>query len=65
VRLEVFDAKGRLVDVLIDGRACPAGVHTVPWNGEGRAGGRVSSGVYFYRFRAGNVTLVKKMVMTQ
>jgi hypothetical protein len=65
VYLEVFDAKGRLVDVLINGDGKSAGVHTVPWSGKDRNGARVSSGVYFYRFRAGSVTLVKKMVMTQ
>jgi hypothetical protein len=65
VHLDVFDAKGRLVDVLISGDTRGAGVHTVPWNGRDSDGGRLSSGVYFYRFRAGNVTLVKKMLMTQ
>ena len=65
VYLEVFDVKGRLVDVLINGDLRGPGVHTVPWNGKDRDGGRLSSGVYFYRFRTGNVTLVKKMVMTQ
>jgi hypothetical protein len=65
VYLEVFDVKGRLVDVLINGDLSGPGVHTVPWNGKDRDGGRLSSGVYFYRFRTENVTLVKKMVMTQ
>jgi hypothetical protein len=65
VYLEVFDAKGRLVDVLINGTSRGSGVHTVPWSGRDRDGGRLSAGVYFYRFRSGNVTLVKKMVLTQ
>ena len=65
MHLDVFDAKGRLVGSLINGEPRGAGVHTVPWSGRGHDGERLSSGVYFYRFRAGNMTLVKKMVKTQ
>lgn len=43
VRLAVFDASGREVARLVDGRKAP-GRHTVPWT----AGG-LASGVYFYR----------------
>jgi hypothetical protein len=49
-RLEVFDARGRLVRGLIDGRL-EAGSHVVLWNGKRQDGEPVSSGVYFYRLQ--------------
>ena len=42
VRLFVFDALGREIDRLVNGRM-PAGIHTVEWHPA------VASGVYFYR----------------
>ncbi|MBD3161216.1 MAG: T9SS type A sorting domain-containing protein [Candidatus Latescibacteria bacterium] len=46
VRLEVFDALGRLVGRLVDGRR-PAGVHLVRWDA-----GDLPAGVYLYRLTA-------------
>jgi hypothetical protein len=65
VYLRVFDAKGRLVDVLMDGIRRETGVHTIPWDGVGRNGSRLSSGVYFYRLSAGGFVQTKKMVLAQ
>jgi hypothetical protein len=39
-----------------------AGRKSVTWNGTDFHGNTVSSGVYFYRLKAGNKTLTKKMV---
>ena len=61
VLLEVFDVSGRRVAVLEDGRL-QAGRHDIEWNGEG-AGGPVSSGIYFYRLKAGKGTISRKMVL--
>jgi hypothetical protein len=36
----------------------PAGKHQATWNGSGAA-----SGVYFYRFEAGDYTNVRKLVL--
>lgn len=52
VRLDVFDAGGRLVRTLLDG-ALPAGKHEAMWTGADQSGHRVDAGVYFYRLRAG------------
>jgi hypothetical protein len=48
VDLALFDARGRLVEVLFRG-VLPAGVHQVDWGRRGRA--RHASGVYFVRLR--------------
>jgi hypothetical protein len=63
VTLEVFDAAGRRVGVLIDGMTCSAGITTVTFNGMSEDGGRLSSGVYFYRLQAGGTVRTKKMVV--
>jgi len=65
VRLEVFDAGGRLVKAIIAGRAYPAGVHTVSWDGRSRDGDLLGSGVYFYRFKAGDFVRTKKMALAR
>ncbi len=57
VTLEVFDAAGRLVTTLLDGSK-GVGRHTVDFDAS-----RLSSGVYFYRLRAGDFDQQKKMVL--
>jgi len=48
VRLSIFNGAGRAVRVLDLGMQ-GAGSHFAPWDGRDLAGGRVPSGVYFYR----------------
>lgn len=57
VQLTVYDALGREVRVLADGRR-PAGTHTIRFDGR-----NLSSGLYFYRIRAGE-EFVKTRSMT-
>jgi flagellar hook assembly protein FlgD len=51
VELLVFDARGRLVRRLLDGRR-PAGITKVEWDGRNESGRRMSAGVYYFRLRA-------------
>jgi len=62
VSLAVYDAKGRHVTTLVD-EVRGAGPHAARWNGTDTAGAPVSTGVYFYRMRAGNERLSKRMVL--
>jgi len=62
VSLEIYDLRGRRVRSLVD-EARDAGVYTVFWDGLDEQGGRVSSGVYFYRMRAGDFVQTRKMVL--
>lgn len=48
VRVEVFDARGRLVRSLVDEVRAP-GRHEVVWDGQTDEGGQAASGVYFAR----------------
>jgi hypothetical protein len=62
VQLQVFDAPGRRVRVLVDEEQA-AGNHDVAFDGRDDAGSTVASGVYFYRLDAGGVTQTRKMVL--
>jgi hypothetical protein len=48
VRARLFDTTGRLVRTLREGGWLPSGYHELPIDGRGSAGGRLSSGIYFY-----------------
>ena len=59
VTLRVFDALGREVATLLDGRSMPAGVHDVRFDA-----GELPSGAYFYRLEAGGAfARAKQMVL--
>jgi hypothetical protein len=57
VRLEIFDIRGELVDVLVDAYV-PAGDHVQVWNSTVRA-----SGTYLYRLGWQGARLTKSMVL--
>ena len=59
VRLEVFDAKGRMVATLVNGWR-EAGSHEVTWNASG-----LPSGLYFCRMQAGEFGAVSKMMLVK
>jgi hypothetical protein len=57
VTLSIFDILGREVATLLNGEK-PAGRYTVHWDASG-----VSSGVYFYRLRAGDFVQTRRMLL--
>jgi hypothetical protein len=57
VRIEIFNILGRKVATVAEG-LLPAGYHNVTWDASG-----VSSGIYFYRLRAGEFTEVRAMTL--
>ena len=62
VKLTVFNIRGQLVITLVDAEQ-PAGTYMAQWDGQDMKGQRVSSGVYFYRLKAGNFSKTRKMVI--
>ena len=62
VQLGVFDVRGSEVAVLVD-ESQPEGTYRVHWNGRYADGSEAASGVYFYRLRAGNKMLSRKMIL--
>jgi hypothetical protein len=64
VRLTIFSTSGTRVRTLIDGtREARAVGHEVVWDGRDDSGGRVASGVYFYRLEAAGVVETRKMTL--
>lgn len=62
VSLDIYNVKGQLVKTLYHGNA-EVGGHTVTWNGLDNSGNACSSGVYFYRLRTPNTSIIRKMLM--
>ncbi len=62
VRLEICNLLGQEVAVLIDD-ILEVGRHEVIWDGRDNSGATVSTGIYFYRLRAGSFSLARKMVL--
>ncbi len=62
VKLNIYDVRGRLVKTLLDLNQ-GAGTYTVRWDGRDRAGFVVGSGIYIYRFQAGNDIITRKLTI--
>ena len=57
VRLEIYNARGQVVDVLVDSRRA-GGNHVANWEA-----GRHASGTYFYRFRTEGFEETRKLLL--
>ncbi len=64
VRISIFNLAGQEINVLRNGYH-QAGDYEVVWNGMDRTGQKVASGVYFYRLKADQVTMARRMVLTK
>ena len=62
VRLQVFDANGRLLRTLIHG-PMPRGQHLCSWNGRDAGARHVGSGVYFYVLEADGRQQCQRMLL--
>ena len=60
--IRVYDAAGRMVTTLLNGTSSSG---SILWNGTDSSGRRVSTGIYFYRLRAGDVTETRKMLLLE
>jgi hypothetical protein len=54
VTLRVYSVSGRLIRTLVDASK-PAGFHRAQWDGRDSAGREARSGIYFFKFVAGDV----------
>ncbi|MEM9664532.1 MAG: PQQ-binding-like beta-propeller repeat protein [Bacteroidota bacterium] len=62
VRLEVFNALGQRVAVLVEAAQAP-GRYTATWRGTDGQGRPVASGLYLYRLTTGRTTLTQTMLL--
>ncbi len=60
--LSVYNVKGELVQTLIDD-IVDSGEVSVTWDATDRYGRQISSGVYFYRLRVGDLEMSRKMIL--
>lgn len=63
-RLDIHDARGRLVRTLVDG-SLDAGPHEVVWNGQDGTGRGCASGLYLLRLRAGGVEETGRVLLAR
>lgn len=62
VKLAIYNTLGQKVRTLLD-QPAEAGIHSVMWNGRNDAGQPVASGIYVYRFEAGDYRKIQKMIL--
>ena len=62
VTLKIYNILGQEMRTLVNTSQEP-GYYTVTWDGKDALGNEVSSGVYFYRLRAGDFTATRRMVL--
>ena len=62
ITVKIFDIRGRLLRVLAN-RVCEPGTYSVVWDGTDKSGRALPSGIYLYRFEAGDFVQIRKMVM--
>jgi hypothetical protein len=62
VEIKIYDILGRHIKTLVNEHQ-NAGQYQYQWTGESSTGSRVSNGIYLYRIKAGDYTMVKKMVL--
>lgn len=62
VTLVIYDLHGNKVRSLVNS-TFSAGSYTTSWNGRNDEGIQLGSGIYFYRFTAGDFTATKQMLM--
>ena len=61
VVLKIYNTLGQEVRMLVDEEK-KAGYHNIIWDGKNNERSGVSSGIYIYRFQAGDFVKVKKML---
>lgn len=64
VRLDVLNVLGQVVTTLVNDNL-PPGLHAIEWDGRSDGGGKVASGVYFYRLATNDQQRTKKMMLVK
>lgn len=64
VELDIYNAVGQKIRTLVNSTVS-SGSHVAIWDGRNDIGQKVSTGVYFYRIKAGDFSRTMKMVMVK
>lgn len=62
VQLDVFNLQGKRVKRLV-AETLSSGLHTAVWDGKDRHGKSVTSGLYIYKIKVGNLSAARKMML--
>ena len=62
ISIDILNSSGQLIKRLFEGVA-DAGKHSVIWTGEDGKGGKVESGIYFYKINTGTFIKTEKMIL--
>jgi hypothetical protein len=62
VKIEIFDASGRLVKTLVNGEQ-NIGSYSLQWNGRDEHNKRVAQGIYFCKLQTDQVTTIRKLAI--
>ena len=61
--LVIYNVKGRMIKKLFTGNIEAERVYSFIWDGKDESGKTVSSGIYYYKMKAGNYQQTKKMIL--
>lgn len=64
VELSIYNTLGQKIKTLVNQKQT-AGFHQVQWDGKNDAGVQVSSGIYWYRLKAGSFVQTRKMLLVK
>ncbi len=64
VKLSIYNIKGQEIKKLVN-EFQTAGEYTIKWNGLDKNGLKVASGIYFYKIKAGDFSMFKRMTITR
>jgi hypothetical protein len=62
VNLAVYDAGGRLIEVLVDAERSP-GIHQTRWSGRDKLGDRLPAGAYFFRLSVNGARQARRVIL--
>lgn len=62
VNMVIYNARGQIIRTMNEGFKT-VGTHPLIWDGKDNTGRTCSTGVYFFKMQAGNVTSIKKAVL--
>jgi glucose/arabinose dehydrogenase len=65
MKVEVFDAAGRLVRTLAENTSIPSGTRNLVWNGQMDAGQAAPSGIYFLRVEVNGEALSQRITLVR
>ncbi|MBN2413967.1 T9SS type A sorting domain-containing protein [candidate division KSB1 bacterium] len=64
VQITIYNTRGEEIRKLVNTYQS-SGLYTISWDGHDTFGGKVSSGIYYYRLKTNNFSEIKKMIYTK